>query len=375
MPYAYPVAFTSGLFQAGNLLLHRSLGELSPKARVLVLIDDGLVNHWPRLVGDIKSYWSAHATTELATTPLITTGGERAKSNTQVFEQVIAKIQELGLDRQSVVMAVGGGAFLDVIGYAAAVVHRGVRHVRVPTTVLSQNDSGVGVKNGINAFGAKNFLGTFAPPLAVFNDFKFLSTLDGRDKAAGMAEGVKVALLRDPSFFAWMEGAGAALGAFEDRAVEYLVRRTAELHLQQIARSGDAFESGNARPLDYGHWSAHKLESLSNYEIRHGEAVAIGMALDCRYATLMGLLPEAETERVLTLLQQLHLPTWHPLLEKCSAKGTPEFLDGLEDFRQHLGGSLSVPLLAAVGKEVQASTMDEQKIVAAATWLKTRASQ
>ena len=114
-------------------------------------------------------------------------------------------IHEYGIDRHAYVLAVGGGALLDMVGYAAATAHRGVRLVRVPTTVLSQNDSGIGVKNSVNAFGKKNFLGTFAPPFAVFNDFTFLTTLSDRDWRAGISEAIKVALLKDATFFAFLE--------------------------------------------------------------------------------------------------------------------------------------------------------------------------
>jgi 3-dehydroquinate synthase len=192
------------------------------------------------------------------------------------------------IDRHSFVIVVGGGAVLDVAGYAAAVVHRGVRLVRIPTTVLAQNDAGVGVKNGINAFGAKNFLGVFAPPFAVIDDSRFLSTLDPRDQVAGMAEAVKVAAIRDPVFFEWLVDHSDALASFELVHVERMIRRCAELHLAHIAGGGDPFETGNARPLDFGHWSAHKLEILTAHELRHGEAVAIGMA-----RRLIGLRPRS----------------------------------------------------------------------------------
>src|SRR4029079_4140447 len=125
-----------------------------------------------------------------------------------------------GLDRHAFVMAVGGGALLDLVGYAAATTHRGGRLLRVPTTVLAQNDSGVGVKNGVNAFGVKNLVGTFAPPFAVINDLRFLQTLEPRERVAGMAEAVKVALVRDASFFEWMEAEAAGLAAFQAEAVE-----------------------------------------------------------------------------------------------------------------------------------------------------------
>jgi 3-dehydroquinate synthase len=228
-----------------------------------------------------------------------------------------------------------------------------MRLVRVPTTVLAQNDAGVGVKNGINASGAKNLLGTFSPPFAVIDDSSFLATLDARDRVAGMAEAVKVSLIRDAAFFGWLEEHAMRLAAFELIVVEEAIRRCATLHLAHIATAGDPFELGSARPLDFGHWAAHKLELLTKHELRHGEAVAIGIALDTCYSTLAGLLDTGERARVLALLRALQLPTWHDSLR------APELLDGLAEFREHLGGELTITLLAGIGRGVDAHDIQE----------------
>ena len=227
---------------------------------------------------------------KLVCPPLVIEGGERAKNSPIHVAEIHSHIDRHHLDRHSYLIAVGGGALLDVAGFAAATAHRGVRHVRIPTTTLSQADSGIGVKNGINAFGKKNFIGTFAPPHAVINDFNLLATLEPRDKRAGYVEAVKVACIRDAKFFDELERDAEKLAAFEPAAMKRLIHRCAELHLDHIATSGDPFELGSARPLDFGHWAAHKLEQLSNFQIRHGEAVAIGIALDVIYSRQTGLL-------------------------------------------------------------------------------------
>src|SRR6185369_10597341 len=264
---------------------------------------------WPDLAAAIGRYVDRHGERlALVAPPVVIPGGERSKNDPAVLADLHARLHRLGVSTQSVVVIVGGGAVLDMVGYAAATTHRGVRVVRVPTTVLAQNDSGVSVKNGVNAFGAKNFLGTFAPPFAVVNDRQFLSTLARRDVIAGMAEAVKVALVRDADFFAWNETHASALaGGDLDRVAEQ-TERAAALHLAHIAGSGDPFELGSARPLDFGHWAAHKLEMLTEHRLRHGEAVAIGMALDTCYATEVGLLSAADRDRVLALLRALGLP-------------------------------------------------------------------
>ena len=261
---------------------------------------------------------------------------------------------------------------LDLIGYVAATTHRGIRHIRIPSTVLAQNDSGVGVKNGVNAFGYKNMLGTFVPPVAVINDSAFIDVLPGRDKRAGMAEAVKVALIRDGEFFSWLEEKAEALSLFASEPLERLIRHCALLHMRQIATGGDPFERGSGRPLDFGHWSAHKLEALSGYELRHGEAVAIGVALDTRYSVLAGLLPRGEDERVRRLLERLGFVLWHPACDLLAPNGKRLLLNGIEEFREHLGGELTITLLSAVGTGVEINSMDYALIDEAIGWLRPR---
>ena len=234
--------------------------------------------------------------------PVSVLGGEAVKNDPQIIARLHALFHAHHLDRHSFALVLGGGAVQDAVGFAAATAHRGIRVVRVPTTVLSQNDSGVGVKNGVNLFGSKNFVGTFAPPFAVINDARFLVRLPPRDRVAGLAEAVKVALIRDVAFFESMERAADALATFDLDATEEVVRRCAALHLGHIATGGDPFELCSARPLDFGHWAAHKLESMTAHELRHGEAVAIGIVLDSRYAFEAGLLAEADCLRIHALM-------------------------------------------------------------------------
>jgi 3-dehydroquinate synthase len=229
------------------------------------------------------------------------------------------------------------------------------------------------VKNGVNGFGAKNLFGTFAPPFAVINDRRFLETLSPRDRAEGMAEAVKVALIRDRAFFEWLEAHASALRAFEGAAVDALIRSCARLHLVHIATGGDPFEAGSARPLDFGHWAAHKLETMTAHALRHGEAVAIGMALDARYSVETGLLDAAALERILSLLEDLGLPLWHAALGERDARGRPRVLDGLEEFRAHLGGELNLTLLRAIGQGVEVQELREDVFERALGWLALRA--
>src|SRR5581483_9325719 len=195
--FEYPVYFGTGIFSVQNRAFLDALARREPERRhrSVFVIEQRVAECFPHLIRDIERYVEHHADgLALVARPLVVPGGEACKNDARAPQRLAAWFDELGLDRQSFVVVVGGGALQDMAGFAAAIFHRGIRVVRVPTTVLSQNDSGVGVKNGVNALGKKNLFGTFAPPFAVLNDFDFLETLDARDKAAGMAEAVKVAL-------------------------------------------------------------------------------------------------------------------------------------------------------------------------------------
>jgi 3-dehydroquinate synthase len=373
--FDYPVAFVRGAFSADDATLAWAVARREPERRhpVFVVLDGGLAAAQPGLAASVTAYAGRHAELlELRAEPVIVPGGEASKNDPALVTELLELFAGARLDRQASVIAIGGGAVLDAVGYAASVTHRGVRLVRLPSTVLAQCDGGVGVKTSINGFLAKNFLGTFAPPHAVVDDFALLDTLPLRDARAGMAEAVKVALIRDPAFFAWIEANTAALSRAEPEPLATLVRRCATLHLEHIAQGGDPFETGSARPLDYGHWSAHKLEIISGHELRHGEAVAIGMLLDARYAEQSGLLATRDLERLAALLAGLGLPLYHAALGE-ERGGKLAVLRGLEDFREHLGGALSVTLLSGVGRASEFHEIDASRVEAAIGWLRERA--
>lgn len=361
--YRHRIYFTRGLFQPGNPLLHDVLVEAGATPRsAVVTLDAGVAAANPGLAESIERSFAAAGRVRLAEPPLVLPGGEAAKNSGEAVERVQALIARQAICRHSYVIAVGGGAHLDVVGYAAATAHRGVRHVRVPTTTLAQADSGVGVKNGINAFGRKNFVGTFAPPHAVLNDFELLASLPPRDLRCGYAEAVKVALIRDGAFFADLEAEAEALARFEPTRLERLIHRCAALHAAHIATAGDPFELGSARPLDFGHWAAHKLEQLTNYTLRHGEAVAIGIALDTLYARRLGWLDAASAGRVLALLERLGFALYDPALDARDARGRRLVLEGIEEFREHLGGRLTITLLQGLGRGVEAHELEAGRV-------------
>ncbi len=373
--YEFPVCFTTQLFAPDNSTLVDTLSRLesNKRHRLIIFIDSGVMESIPTLLRSIRNYVDSHKSQiNLVTDPISMPGGEAIKSELHFIERMQKVIVDHHIDRHSFVIGIGGGALLDAVGLVAATSHRGIRHIRIPTTVLAQNDSGVGVKNAVNLFGQKNYIGSFAPPFAVLNDYDFIESLPERDKIAGFAEAVKVALIRDTKFYQWLEKNADALSIFAHEQMRYMIKRCAELHMHQIANGGDPFESGSARPLDYGHWSAHRLESLTRYHLRHGEAVAIGLALDARYSVLSGYLTSGTEDRICFLLEHIGFKLWHPGLEMLNRNGELELLHGLTEFREHLGGKLTITLLKEIGVGIEVHHMDEALVVQCIEWLKQR---
>ena len=367
--FEYKVFFTEHLFNSTNRAFKDFLNSQRTDTikKILFVIDEGVsVNH-PLLENDIREYFSDLDGFILIDKFLVIEGGENAKNSEMLFYSLVDAVDEYGIDRHSFIVAIGGGSILDLVGYASAVSHRGIRHIRIPTTVLSQNDSGVGVKNGINYNIKKNFLGTFVPPVAVFNDFHFLTTLPIEEWRSGISEAIKVALIKDKNFFDWLQENAEALAQRNMKAMQYLIRRCAEMHLKHIA-GGDPFEMGSSRPLDFGHWSAHKLEQLSDFTIRHGEAVALGIALDSAYSYISGRLSAEDVKSIIKLLRNVGFAVTHPLMEIKDENSV--ILKGLNEFREHLGGKLTIMLLDAIGKGVEVHELDQTLLIKAGEWLR-----
>ena len=363
VPFRYPVVFTENLFAENQSLFVDQFPE-GQLARVFFVLDSGVAAHHPGLISQIKTYVAAYSSRlALVAEPMVVAGGEACKNDSEAYQQVVEATHLQGIDRHSYIAAIGGGAVLDMVGFAAAIAHRGIRLIRIPTTVLSQNDSAVGVKNSINAFGKKNYLGTFTPPFAVLNDFNFLESLEDRDWASGISEAIKVALIKDLKFFEWLEKAAPALARREMEPMKTHIIRSAQHHMAHIAGK-DPFEFGSSRPLDFGHWAAHKLEKLSDFRIRHGEAVAIGIALDSAYSFLQGRIGEGDLIRIFKLFHTLGLSLYAPELQE------EALLQGLKEFQEHLGGKLTIMLLDALGTGVEVHEMDSKLIVKALQLLK-----
>jgi 3-dehydroquinate synthase len=352
--YDYPVVFTRDVFAPGNDVLVNVLSRAGDGPhRILPVIDSGLLAADPELPEQLARFAERHPDrVELVTEPLIVRGGEICKRDPQEVAEFHQLVSKHALCRHSYALVIGGGAVLDAIGFAAATAHRGIRLIRMPSTTLAQNDAGIGVKNAINHMGRKNFLGTFAPPYAVINDFALLDSLSERDLCAGIAEAVKVALIKDAGFFNSLYEGRRALASFVPKVMEGMIVRCAELHLEHIRTSGDPFELGSARPLDFGHWAAHKLEELTDGDLRHGEAVAIGIAIDALYSCRIGLIDEGQLHQIYAVLEDIGLDLNHPALRSLEVERA------LSDFREHLGGRLCITLPDGIGQAVEVDSID-----------------
>lgn len=369
VPFEYKVYFTSNLFQKQNPVFKQFLQSQDSGIikKILFIIDAGVAEHHPGITNAIKEYFEELPSVQLVQHIIIVPGGEACKNTHTYVNEIIAAVDAYGIDRHSYIAAIGGGALLDMAGYATTIAHRGIRHIRIPTTVLSQNDSGVGVKNSINYKGKKNFLGTFSPPVAVINDAAFLTSLSDREWRGGISEAVKVALIKDKPFYEWLRQHATALHNREMEPMQYQIKRCAQLHLDHIA-GGDPFEKGSSRPLDFGHWSAHKVEQMSDFSIRHGEAVAMGIALDTAYSHFCGWLTEEDAREAIQLLVDLGLNVTHPLMEIKDDNST--LIKGLHEFQEHLGGQLTIMLLRAIGKGEEVHSLDTRLLHQASEWLK-----
>jgi 3-dehydroquinate synthase len=375
--WEFPVVFTQDLFAPENDVLPATLRrkENHRKHRVIVYLDGHVASALPHLADRVSRFFQTHSNDfDLATAPVTVPGGEASKNDFRLVEQLLTQLLEQRMDRQSFVIVIGGGAVLDAVGFAAALVHRGLRLVRVPTTVLAQNDAGVGVKNAVNFLG-KNAIGTFAPPFAVINDFDLLLPLPDRDWLSGVAEAFKVSIIRDRTFFEELCQTAPRYPARDFAAMQRLVTRCAELHLDHIRTNGDPFEYGTARPLDFGHWSAHKIELLTQFAVSHGEAVAAGVLLDSIYARNQGWLTHQELDAIDNGLRQSGFPLWSDAYDLRNASGERRVYDGLREFQEHLGGELCVTFPNHIGARFEVNTIDLSGMDTAIEELRQRANR
>ena len=361
VPQIQRLRFTKDVFGTDIGVLTALIERSGPApAKVQIWVDSGLQAAQGDALKKLHARLNEEEHIDVVDDVQFVPGGEDCKRDPRLVESILSVFNKANLDRRSYVLVIGGGAVLDAVGFAAATAHRGIRLIRIPTTTLAQGDSGVGVKNAINFFEKKNWLGTFATPWAVINDTKILDTLPDRDFRCGFAEAVKVSLLKSAEQFENLVANAPLISNRDADKAHQALKHSVLLHLEHITRGGDPFEAEMARPLDFGHWSAHKLEPLSNYTLRHGEAVSIGVALDSLYSSRVYGLSRLDAHRVVSCLAQIGLPTSHPRLADKKV-----LFDGLEEFRQHLGGELTITMIDQPGQPLNVNTIDYVEMGAA----------
>ncbi|HEX7403778.1 MAG TPA: 3-dehydroquinate synthase, partial [Usitatibacter sp.] len=261
----------------------------------------------------------------------------------ETLDTVFAGLLRAQADRRTILVALGGGVVGDIAGFAAATYQRGIAHLQVPTTLLAQVDSSVGGKTAINHPLGKNMIGAFHQPCAVVADTSTLATLPAREFAAGLAEVIKYGAIFDLAFLGWIEDNVADLEDRRAEAVAYAIRRSCEIKAAIVAE--DERESGARALLNFGHTFGHAIESASGYgTFLHGEAVAAGMALAARFSAKLGRMPAADAQRLIALLERLHLPVRAPAFSR------ETWLEFMGRDKKNEAGRITLILLDALGR-------------------------
>ncbi|MFF7443197.1 sedoheptulose 7-phosphate cyclase [Streptomyces sp. NPDC008122] len=352
-PVAYSVSMVRGLLDPENpTLAHACGGGWGRPFRSLVVIDAAVDALYRDRFEAYFAHWRIEATWQ------IVQGDEEAKYLEQAV-LVTEAMSRMGiLRRAEKVVAVGGGVVLDIVGFAASMYRRGVPYVRVPTTLIGQIDAGIGVKTGINHGHHKNRLGSyFAPELALI-DPEFLRTIDPRHVANGMAEIVKMALVKDAALFDLLEATAGTITADTlagcGSAVSEVLSRAISGMLDEL--EPNLWEQVLERSVDYGHTFSPSLELRADPPLLHGEAVAVDMAICLALAHLRGHLSQEDTGRALKLMQDLGLPVAHPTF-------TRELLEeALGDAVKHRDGLQRVPLTRGIGSVVFANDLTPEEL-------------
>ena len=370
--FKYPVYFTRNIFEIENPLLESVIGDLKEDIRhkAIVFIDSNVAEKHAGINKKIEHYFLSANNLELVCQPCIIENAKTCKTSWDVAGDIISMTSKFHMDRQSFIVAIGGGSLLDVVGFTGSIIHRGMRMIRIPTTTLAQADAGIGIKNGMDIVNAKNFVGTFAPPFAVINDFDILSTLNSTDWIGGVAEAFKVAIIKDADFFDYLCKNSCKLKDRDSATMENVIRKCAEIHLEHIRTSGDPFEFRTARPLDFGHWAAHKIEVMSDFTVGHGQAVAVGIAIDSYYAMKTELMTCVEFRRIIESMVNCGFDIWNESASRRTADNKLAIIDGLRQFQEHLGGELTITFPKGIGDKIDVHQVDLELIEEAVHYLR-----
>lgn len=339
----YRVTLSRDLLNPGNSTFAHTCGANGIKhVKRLVIIDHTVFNLYQ---DQLNTYFTAWKISPIWT---IASGNEASKTMEQALKMAEAMIAAGLLRRTEAVIAIGGGVLLDVVGFAASMYRRGIPYIRIPTTLMAQIDAGIGIKTGINYQDHKNRLGTYFAPLAALIDPLFLQTVSERHIANGMAEIIKMALIKDVSLFQLIEQVSDKLNArtfsSECVCIKEIMSRSITGMLAEL--QPNLWEAVLERAVDYGHTFSPMLELRANPALLHGEAVAIDMALSIALALQRNLLTQNEADRALNLILQAGLPILHNDFTSTLVE------QALNDSVKHRDGLQRVPLTASIGNVV-----------------------
>ncbi|OQY52639.1 MAG: 3-dehydroquinate synthase [Candidatus Parabeggiatoa sp. nov. 2] len=290
---------------------------------------------------------------DFQTDKVILPDGEKYK-NLKVLNKIFNTLLRQRFDRQTTLVALGGGVVGDMAGFAAACYQRGVPFIQIPTTLLAQVDSSVGGKTGVNHRLGKNMIGAFHQPQCVLIDINTLQTLDDRQLSAGLAEVIKYGLINDLEFFYWLESHADELLARDAQALSFAIARSCQDKGQIVAE--DERESGRRALLNLGHTFGHAIETGLGYgRILHGEAVAIGMCLAAQFSMRLGWIDEADVSRLIALIEKMALPTRIPKRLKVE-----QMLKLMQVDKKVREGKIRLVLLQGLGNAITTDQYDPQ---------------
>lgn len=368
----YHVVSSDGLFIPGNTALLTGCPDvpLGPGDRRLVVIDENV----DALYGaSVRAYFAHHA----VDAEVVALRADETVKQWDAVSRVVDAMNGFGIDRRrEPVIAIGGGVLTDIVGFAASLYRRGTPYIRIPTTLIGLVDAGVGVKTGVNYELGKNRLGTYAPATATFLDRSFLRSLDLRHISNGLAEILKMALIRSEDLFTLLESRGAAVRA--DRfqgttrelasAADTIIAESIHLMLEEL--QPNLWESSLERCVDYGHTFSPTIEMHALPELLHGEAVVIDMALTTALATLRGDVSQAQADRVYAVIRALGLPLWNDVLDD------PLLLENaLQETVRHRDGQQRLPLPVGIGRHHFVNDVTPTELRDAARLLRTQAQE
>lgn len=343
----YHIVSADGLFEPGSTALLSGCPEapLRPGDRRLVVIDENV----DALYGaQVRTYFATHG----IDATIMSLRVDETVKQWDAVSRVVDAINDFGIDRRrQPVLAIGGGVLTDIVGFAASLYRRGTPYIRIPTTLIGLVDAGVGVKTGVNYEHGKNRLGTYAPATVTFLDRSFLRSMPLRHISNGLAEILKMALIRSEDLFTVLETHGAAVradrlqGTTEELATAANAIVSESIHLMLEELQPNLWESALERCVDYGHTFSPTLEMRALPELLHGEAVVIDMALTTALATLRGEVSETQADRVYSVVQALGLPLWNDVLND-----TTLLEDALRDTVRHRDGKQRLPLPVGIGR-------------------------